>query len=59
MIGKGRAFAYFGILYENYCVCDFELKNIIKHGDMIINGFELYETIYVNSIYIKKQCCAS
>ena len=46
-------FPYFGILLGQYCVCDFDLENIVKHGKLINKGFELYETINIHSVYIQ------
>ena len=50
---SATSFAYFGILLGQYCVCDFDLENIVKHGKLINKGFELYETINIHSVYIQ------
>ena len=50
---NGFAYTYFALLTGGYCVCDNDWENIIKHGALTTNGFELYESVSINTIYIK------
>ena len=47
------AYTYFAILDGGHCACDNDWENIIKHGKIISSGFDVYESIFTNTIYIQ------